>query len=77
MINSKWGAYKTMGLLGYDIKPLSVSKISDGTDGNPLGTPIYQVNATDSKTFAANSVWKYDVSTSSTWGMMFGVKVSF
>jgi len=71
MINSSWGTYKTMGLLGYDIKPLTVSSI--GSDG----TPIYKINATDATAFKANSVWKYDVSTSSTWGMMLGAKITF
>jgi hypothetical protein len=72
MLNSKWGAYKTMGLLSYDnVRPIKLSSIS------ATGAPIYQLNATDANNFAANNTWKYDVSTSSTWGMMFGVKVSF
>lgn len=72
MLNSKWGAYKTMGILSYDnVRPIKVSSI--GADG----TPVYQLNATSASDFAANNVWKYDVSTNSTWGMMFGVKVSF
>ena len=72
MINSKWGAYKTIGIINYDnVSPLKVSSI--GTDK----VPVYQVNATNSAAFKANSVWKYDVSTSSTWGMMLGAKISF
>lgn len=72
MINSKWGAYKTNGIINYDnVSPLKVSSI--GTDK----VPVYQINATNSTAFKANSAWKYDVSTGSTWGMMLGAKISF
>ena len=72
MLNSKWGAYKTMGILSYDnVRPIKVASIAAN------GIPTYQLNATDASNFANNNSWKYDVSTSSTWGMMLGAKVTF
>lgn len=72
MINSSWGAYKTMGVLNYDnVALLKLKSIS--TDG----VPTYQLNATNSQAFVNNTTWKYNVSTSSTWGMILGCKFTF
>lgn len=72
MINSSWGTYKTMGILSYDNAQIISLKSISGT-----GVPTYQLNATSSAKFVDNTTWKYNVSTSSTWGMIIGLKLSF
>lgn len=72
MINSSWGTYKTMGILSYDnAQIISLKSVS------AAGVPTYQLNATSSAKFVDNTTWKYNVSTSSTWGMIIGLKLSF
>jgi hypothetical protein len=72
MINPSWGTYKTMGVLSYDnVQLLKLSTISSA------GVPTYQLNAANATVFASNTQWKYNVSTSSTWGMILGFKVIF
>lgn len=71
MINPAWGTYKTMGVLSYDnARLLTLQSIANGT-------PKYQLNATNTDNFVSNTTWKHNVSTSSTWGMILGAKVTF
>ncbi len=71
LLNKDWGAYQYMGLSNYDnIRLLSVA-------GYQNGQPVYQLNATNIDKFKENSRFVDNVSTSSTWGMMLGIKLSF
>lgn len=72
MLNSSWGTYKTMGVMSYDnARLVKLSSIS------PEGVPSYQINASNSDDFKSNTTWKHNISTSSTWGMIAGLKLTF
>lgn len=76
LLNSAWGVYKTNGLANYDnVRPLKYVGVSEDK------RPIYQVNTNSpsntSADFIKNSSWTADPTTSSTWGMMLGVKLMF
>jgi hypothetical protein len=72
LINKNWGTYQDFGITnGYDnIQLLTVA-------GFQNGQPVYQLNAADVATFKENARFVDDVSTSSTWGMLLGIKVMF
>lgn len=72
LINSDWGSYKDFGITnGYDnIQLLKVA-------GFQNGQPIYQLNAANVDAFKTNAQYVDNVSTSSTWGMLLGVKLTF
>jgi hypothetical protein len=72
MLNSSWGIYKQSGLLNYDNMRLLryMSRTADNK-------PVYQVAANNSADFAEKSAWVPTVSTTSTWGMLLGLKVMF
>ena len=71
LINKNWGLASYHGLSNYDnIRLLTVAGYQDGQ-------PIYQLNASDVKSFKENARFVDNVSTSSTWGMMLGLKLSF
>jgi hypothetical protein len=72
LINKNWGAYQYFGISnGYDnIQLLKVA-------GYQNGMPVYQINSTDVASFQKNARFVDNVSTSSTWGMMLGVKLAF
>ncbi|MCI1720101.1 MAG: carboxypeptidase regulatory-like domain-containing protein [Bacteroidales bacterium] len=81
LLNKNWGAYKTMGSMSYDrIRPLTFVKAVNGV-------PTYMLNASaaganDSaeaivSRWAGNNTWQKSVSTGSTWGMLFGVRLLF
>ena len=79
LLNKKWGAYKSMTNQSYDnLRPLTFVN-------NAGGTPSFRLNASATANdpqsvidnfYSANS-WKKTVSTSSTWGMMFGLRLLF
>ena len=72
LINKDWGAYKNFGITnGYDnIQLLKVA-------GFQNGQPVYQLNAASIEAFEENARFVDDVSTSSTWGMLLGIKLTF
>ncbi|MFZ4724570.1 MAG: TonB-dependent receptor [Paludibacter sp.] len=72
MLNSSWGTYKTMGNLSFDNSQVIKLKTISAT-----GIPSYQLNAVNPAGFVATTTWKHNVSTSSTWGMILGAKISF
>ncbi len=72
MLNSEWGSYKTFGITnGYD----NIQLIK--TAGFQNGAPVYQLNASTISAFNENAKFVDNVSTGSTWSMMFGVKFKF
>lgn len=72
MINKDWGSYKEFGITnGYDnIQLLKVA-------GFQNGQPVYQLNAANMDAFNTNAQYVDDVSTSSTWGLLLGIKLTF
>lgn len=71
LLNKDWGSYQYFGLSSYDnIKLLKVA-------GYQNGQPVYQLNASNIDYFKENARFVDNVSTSSTWGMMLGIKLSF
>lgn len=72
LLNKDWGAYQNFGITnGYD--NIQLLKIA----GFQNGQPVYQLNATDVEAFKENAQFVDNISTSSTWGMMLGIKVTF
>lgn len=72
LLKSSWGIYKKNGLASYDnVRPLKYAGVTEDK------RPIYQINATSSENFEKNSGWTPNVTTSSTWGMLLGVKLTF
>jgi hypothetical protein len=72
LIDSSWGTFKTFGITnGYDnIQLLRVS-------GFRNGQPVYQLNAANVDAFKNNAKYIDNVSTSSTWAMLLGIKLTF
>jgi hypothetical protein len=79
MINDKWGAYTYNPLASYDnVRPLKVA--SNGVD-KPTGVattaPTFTLNATSLDDFKAKTTLSKSLSTSSTWGALFGIRLIF
>jgi len=72
LLNKNWGAYQEFGITnGFDnIQLLKVA-------GFQNGQPVYQLNAANVDAFKTNAQFVDDVSTSSTWGMLLGIKLTF
>lgn len=72
LINRKWGNYKYMSSSSYDrIRPLKFAS------RNAANEPVFQLNATSPEAFWKNNTWQTSASTSSTWGMLLGVRLIF
>ncbi len=73
LLNSNWGVYKTRGGQSYDrILPLK------GMGRNAAdGTLNHNLNATSEQNFLDKTQWTNSVSTGSTWGMLFGIRLIF
>ncbi len=72
LLKSTWGVYKKNGIANYDnVRPLTYAGVTDDK------RPIYKVNASTSANFIKNSEWTPDLTTSSTWGMLLGLRVTF
>lgn len=79
LLNKNWGAYKSMGSQSYDnLRPLTFAGVQNGV-------PTYRINASGSgpdpksmiDAFWKNNHWSKTLSTGSTWGMLFGVRLLF
>ncbi len=72
LINSNWGVYQTNGLASYEnVRPLTYSTRNAG------GAPVYTLNATSMADFDNKAKWVNSLSTGSTWGMQFGIRLLF
>lgn len=74
LLNSSWGTYKRHAL------PNSYGNVSPLTTlggDKPEQTPRYVLNAKSVSDFKANNKWQDNPNTSSTWGMLLGVKLIF
>ena len=73
MINNSWGTYTYNPLASYDnIRPLTVV-----TRGTSAVAPVYKLNATSLDDFKSKTTLSKDISTASTWGCLFGVRLIF
>ena len=72
MLKSTWGVYKKIGLSNYDnIRPLKRASVAEGN------IPVYQLNASNIEAFQEGLRWVNNATTSSTWGMQMGFRVTF
>jgi hypothetical protein len=73
MINDSWGTYAYNPLASYDnVRPLSVV-----TRGTATAVPTYKLNATSLDDFKSKTTISKDISTASTWGILFGARLIF
>ena len=73
MLNDKWGTYIYNPLASYDnVRPLAVA-----TRGDASNAPVYRLNASSLADFDSKTTISKDISTSSTWGLLLGVRLTF
>ncbi len=73
LINDAWGTYPFNPLASFDnVRPLSVV-----TKGTATAAPVFRLNATSLDDFAAKTTISKDISTSSTWGCLLGIRLIF
>ena len=73
MINDSWGNYVYNPIASYDnVRPLRVNN-----KGTSTAAPIYTLNASSLDDFAKKTTLSKDVSTSSTWGCLLGIRLIF
>jgi hypothetical protein len=73
MINDSWGTYTYNPLASYEnVRPLTVV-----SRGNATTAPTFKLNATSLSDFAAKTTLSKDISTSSTWGCLLGIRLIF
>jgi hypothetical protein len=73
LINDNWGTYSYNPLTSYDnVRPLTVV-----TRGNATTAPTYRLNANSVDEFTAKTTLSKSISTSSTWGALFGIRLIF
>jgi hypothetical protein len=73
MINDKWGTYTYNPLASYDnVRPLRVV-----SNGGGSTAPTFRLNAGSIAEFETNTKLSKSISTSSTWGCLFGIRLIF
>ncbi len=73
LINDSWGTYIYNPLASFDnIRPLRVNN-----RGTATAAPVYTLNATSLEDFGKKTTLSKNVSTSSTWGCLFGFRLIF
>jgi hypothetical protein len=73
LINDSWGTYSYNPLTSFDnVRPLTVL-----TRGSATQAPVYRLNATSLEDFAKKTTISKDISTSSTWGCLLGIRLIF
>jgi hypothetical protein len=72
-INDNWGTYAYNPLASFEnVRPLRV-----GTRGTATTAPVYTLNATSLDDFNAKTFVSKNISTSSTWGCLLGIRLIF
>ncbi len=72
-LNDKWGTYTYNPLASYDnVRPLTYV-----TRGTSTVEPVYRLNATSIADFESKTTLSKSISTSSTWGCLFGIRLIF
>jgi hypothetical protein len=73
LINDSWGTYPFNPLTSFEnVRPLRVNN-----KGTATAAPVYTLNATSMQDFTAKTTISKDVSTSSTWGCLLGIRLIF
>lgn len=73
LINDKWGTFIYNPLTSYEnVRPLRVNN-----KGTATAAPVYTLNATSLDDFKAKTTLSKNVSTSSTWGCLLGIRLIF
>jgi hypothetical protein len=73
LINDSWGTYSYNPLASFqNVRPLRVN-----SKGTATAAPVYTLNANSLDDFEAKTTISKDVSTSSTWGCLFGIRLIF
>jgi hypothetical protein len=73
MINNSWGTYSFNPLVSYD----NVRQLSVVTRGTSAAAPVYKLNATSLDDIKSKTTLSKDISTASTWGCLFGIRLIF
>ncbi|MDD4848891.1 MAG: cell envelope biogenesis protein OmpA, partial [Bacteroidales bacterium] len=74
LLNSRWGCYQIHGFGNESNSNISLLKFK-GTNSN--NEPIYQLNADNINDFQENAQWFKNISTTSTWGCLLGLRLLF
>lgn len=74
LLNCRWGCYRIHGLGNASYNTIALLKYA-GTD--ETGAPTYQLNASSLDSFRDNNQWLRDVSVTSTWRCMIGLRLLF
>ncbi|MDR2887923.1 MAG: carboxypeptidase regulatory-like domain-containing protein [Bacteroidales bacterium] len=73
LINDKWGVYTYNPLASYDnVRPLTVVN-----KGSTTEAPTFRLNANSVDDFKKKTTLGKDLSTASTWGALFGIRLIF
>jgi hypothetical protein len=73
MLNDSWGTYCYNPYASYEnVRPLRVA-----TKGTATKAPVFTLNATSLEDFEAKTTISKDISTSSTWGCLMGLRLIF
>jgi hypothetical protein len=73
LINDSWGTYSYNPLASYEnVRPLRVNN-----KGTATAAPVYTLNANSLEDFASKTTISKDISTSSTWGCLLGIRLLF
>ncbi len=73
LLNDSWGTYCYNPLASYEnVRPLRVA-----TKGTATKEPVFTLNATSLQDFEAKTKISKDISTSSTWGCLLGLRLMF
>lgn len=79
LLNDSWGAYTFNPLASFEnIRPLRVANKNINTvTGESTTAPAFSLNATSLDDFAGKTTLSKSISTSSTWGALFGIRLIF
>jgi hypothetical protein len=73
MLNDSWGTYCYNPLASYEnVRPLKVV-----TKGTATKAPVFALNASSLEDFKAKTTISKDISTSSAWGCLLGLRLIF
>lgn len=73
LLNDAWGTFPFNPLASFEnVRPLRVNNRGTATEA-----PVYTLNATSLDDFTAKTTISKDISTGSTWGCLFGIRLIF
>lgn len=74
LLNSRWGCYQIHGCGNSSYNTIALLKYAGQTEA---GEPMYQLNAQSVEAFNESNRWVNNVSTTSTWRCMLGLRLLF